>query len=94
MRLFTLIDFRHFILAFFSDAWLLPSYIVHFVMEDSGGGLQKDDQNGPEADRPEFPEGLRIDDNPAPPVLIFVFLGFAVWFILYVVFFGIFGGPV
>lgn len=37
---------------------------------------------------------FRYGNNSIPPVLVFLFIGFIVWFICYVVFFGFLGGPV
>ena len=38
--------------------------------------------------------GFRDRSRPVPAVMIFVYAGFAVWAVLYVVFFGVFGGPI
>ena len=40
-----------------------------------------------------YPDGIEARDNPVPPVLIFLYLGFLVWFIFYVIFFGLKRGP-
>jgi hypothetical protein len=100
MRLFTLIDFHHFLLALFLGG---AAAIVVYLAFRYGGG-----SNGKEADAGEgeggenidgeayhrYPDGIGIGDNPMPPVLMFVLIGFIVWLICYAVFFGIFGGPV
>jgi hypothetical protein len=38
--------------------------------------------------------GFRDRSRPVPAVMIFVYAGFAVWAVLYLVFFGIMGGPI
>ena len=93
MRFFTLLDFQHFILAFFLG--LAAALVVYLAFRYTGRrNYEGDDGGGEGMAPPEYPEGLRIGDNPVPPVLVFLFLGFLVWFVFYVIIFGIFGGPV
>jgi hypothetical protein len=89
MRLFTLIDFRHLVLAFFLGCM---AAMVLYVAFRYGGTGRKGGEGRREME--EFPDGLRAGNSPVPLVLILVFTGFAVWFVLYAVFFGILGGPV
>ena len=95
MRLFTLIDFHHFLLGLFLG---VAAAIVIFLAFRYGGRETGGNENGGGGDLPahseEYPEGLRIRNNPVPPVIVFVFIGFVVWFVFYVIFFGIFGRPV
>jgi hypothetical protein len=93
MRFFTLADFQHFILAFFLG--LVAALVVYLAFRYRGSRGQPGEGSLVEegAEPPEYPEGLRIGDNPVPPILILLFLGFVVWFVVYVVVFGIFGGP-
>ena len=37
---------------------------------------------------------FRDRSRPVPAVMVFVYVGFAVWAVLYVIFFGILGGPI
>ncbi len=37
--------------------------------------------------------GSRSKTHPLPPVVLFVFIGFAVWFVCYVIFWGLKAGP-
>jgi hypothetical protein len=95
MRLFTLIDFHHFLLGLFLG--VAAAVVIYLAFRFGGRGAGKNDESiGGDlcAQSEEYPEGLRIGNNPVPPVLVFVFIGFAVWFIFYVIFFGIFGKPV
>jgi hypothetical protein len=66
MRIFTLVDFHHLVLALFLGA--VAALLIYL--------------------------GFRDRSRPIPAVLLFVYAGFAVWTILYVVFFGFLGGPI
>ena len=93
MRFFTLIDFQFLILALFLG--LVAALVVYLAFRYTGGRKPEEDSGGgSEAAHSEYPEGFRIGDNPVPPVLILLFLGFIVWFIFYVFIFGIHGGPI
>jgi hypothetical protein len=93
VRLFTLIDFQHLLLGFFLG--LAAALVIYLAFRYTGKRqLEEKTGEGVEASPSEYPEGFRIEDNPVPPVLILVFLGFIVWFIFYVIIFGIHGGPV
>ena len=95
MRLFTLIDFHHFLLGLFLGA--AAAVVIYLAFRYGGRGAGgNEDNRGENLSAPfeEYPEGLRIGNNPIPPILVLVFIGFAVWFVFYVTFFGIFGGPV
>lgn len=93
MRFFPLIDLQHLLLGFFLG--LAAALVIYLAFRYTGrkssdaSGSRQVDETG-EA----YPEGLRIGDNPVPPVLILLFLGFVVWFICYVLIYGLFGGPV
>jgi hypothetical protein len=91
MRFFTLADFQHFVLAFFLG--LAAALVIYLAFRPTG--MKRGDEEGEEeAATPEYPDGLRIGDNPVPPLLVLLFLGFVVWFIFYVIIFGVLGGPV
>jgi hypothetical protein len=91
MRLFTLLDARDFVIALFLGC--LAALVLYLSFRY--GHSRRNGADG-ETTPPleEYPEGLGIGDNPVPPVLVFLCIGFAVWFVCYVVFFGILGGPV
>jgi hypothetical protein len=91
VRLFALIDFHHFVLALFlGGAAALATYLAFRY-----GGRSGEAGKGGQAEPPceEYPEGIRAGNNPVPPVLLLLFLGFVVWFVCYVIFFGILGDP-
>jgi hypothetical protein len=41
----------------------------------------------------EFPEGLQIEKNPVPPILVFIYTAFFIWAVIYMIVEGIKGGP-
>jgi hypothetical protein len=93
VRLFTLIDIRHLILGFFLG---LAAAVVIYMVFRFGERTQGPDEKGVPAPSKEgegYPDGLRIESNPIPPIFLFLVIGFAVWMILYVIFFGILGDP-
>jgi hypothetical protein len=93
MRFFPLLDFQHFVIALFLG--LAAALVVYLAFRYMGNRRREQDDGGEEVEASsEYPEGLEVGDNPMPPVLIFIFLGFVVWFVFYVVIFGILGGPV
>jgi hypothetical protein len=40
-----------------------------------------------------YPDGIEIENHSFPPLLLFLFFGFIVWLILYVIFFWLERGP-
>jgi hypothetical protein len=66
MRLFTLLDYHHIVLAVFLGCVAALSIYLAF----------------------------RHHSRPVPGILIFVYLGVAVWAVFYVIFVAILGGPV
>jgi hypothetical protein len=90
MRFFTVIDFQHLVLGFFLGlAAALTLYLAF------GEPRHREERKGArgEGDEEDYPEGLRARNHPVPLVLSFVYAGFAVWFIFYVIFVGLKGGP-
>ncbi len=95
MRLFTLIDFRHLVLAFFLGASAaLVIYLSFRYPGKRSRGTGETEEERTAIPEEEYPDGLRIGANPVPPVLVYLFVGFVLWFICYVIFFGILGNPV
>jgi hypothetical protein len=66
MRFFTLMDFRHLILALFLGC--VGALLIYLA--------------------------FRHHSRPVPTVLIFLYAGFAIWAIFYLIFFAMLGGPV
>jgi uncharacterized membrane protein len=65
MRIFTLLDFHHLVLALFLG--FITALSIYL--------------------------GFRHHSRPVPAVLVFIYIGFAIWAVFYVILFGIFGGP-
>jgi hypothetical protein len=88
MRLFALLDAQHLILGIFLG--LVCAILIYLGFQSAG--FSKLRKEGEERES-GYPDGLEIENHPVPPLLLFLFLGFVVWFILYVIFFGLERGP-
>jgi len=66
MRLFTLLDSQHLVLALFLGA--VASLVVYLGFADRS--------------------------RPVPAIMVFVYIGFAAWAVLYLIFFAMRGGPI
>ena len=87
MRFFSLLDFRYYVLAIFLG---LITVLVLYLSFKRTPSEAEDDRS----DLVEFPEGLGSAKHPIPPILLFVYIGFVIWAIIYVIFFGILGKPI
>jgi hypothetical protein len=88
MRLFILLDAQHLLLGIFLG--LICAILVYL-------GFRSARFAGPREQREEretgYPDGIEIENHPPSPLLLFIFFGFVVWLILYVIFFGLKAGP-
>ena len=81
MRFFALLDLQHLVLAFFLGfAAVIVLYLAFRYVPPPDAEEEKD--------APSRKGRKRI-----PPVLIFVYAGFIVWFVAYVIMVGLKGGP-
>lgn len=81
MRFFALLDLQHLVLAFFLGfAAVIVLYLAFRYVPLPDAEEEKDTPSR---------EGRRR----IPPVLIFVYAGFIVWFVAYVIMVGLKGGP-
>ena len=87
MRFFSLLDFRYYILAIFLG---LITVLVLYLSFKRTSSEAEDDRS----DMIEFPERLSSAGHPIPPIVLFVYIGFVLWAIIYVIFFGILGKPI
>ena len=85
MRYFDLLDFQYVVLALFIGIGV--TILLYMAFGWSGISLKR--KEAPE----EFTEGLRIEKNPVPPILIFVYTAFFIWAVVYMIVEGIKGGP-
>ena len=92
MRFFAIPDFQHEILAVFLG--LVTVLLIYLALRSYRYSRERKDEKG--AGEEEFYEsiGVRIKNHPVPPFLLFVILGFIIWFFFYVVIFGVKGGPI
>jgi len=89
MRFFDILDFQYLILAFFLGA---ASVLIIYLGFRSYSFSWKEGPKSAEEEH-EYPGGIRIGTHPIPPLLFFIFIGFGVWFFVYVIFYGILGEP-
>jgi hypothetical protein len=86
MRFFDLLDFQYLVLAIFLG---LIAVILIYLGFQSYSLSQKKKKEVEE----EFPEGIRVQDHPVPPFIIFVVIGFILWAVVYVILYGLRGEP-
>ena len=89
MRFFFLQDFQHWLLSLFLGLILaILVYLGFTAYTDSRS------RAGEEAEEEfTYPDGIRGRNFPAPLFIIFLFLGFLIWAIVYVIFIGM-RGPI
>ena len=85
MRYFDLLDFQYVVLALFIG--IAATIFVYVAFGWSPQLLKR--KQAPE----EFAEGLKIEKNPVPPILVFVYTAFFIWAVVYLIVEGIKGGP-
>ncbi len=89
MRFFDVLDFQYLTLTIFLGAAAL---LIIYLGFRSYSYTWKERPKSVE-DEHEYPGGIRIGTHPIPPLLFFLFIGFGVWFFVYVIFYGILGEP-
>ncbi len=89
MRLLALLDAQHLILGIFLG--VICAIVIYLGFRSAM--FTKPRSKKRERLESGYPDGLEIGDNPFPPLLLFLFLGFVAWFIFYVIFFGVQRGP-
>ena len=89
MRLFTLIDLHHLILALFLG--LAAALTIYLAFRYGPFGKNAQDENE-EGSQEYFDEETTAQRRPVPPVLLFVYIGAAFSIIFYVIF-SILRGP-
>ena len=88
MRYFPLFDFQIVILlSFWGLTLLLLLYIALSKFVASSGRRKGEDE------KEEFPDEIQTLKKPFPLILVFIYGGFIIWAIAYVVVIGIRGGP-
>ncbi len=85
MRFFETIDFQHLVLAICLG--LAAALVIYAAFRN--GRTEGRREEAPMSEGRSVPEVPRTGQNRVPPVLIFLYAGFVVWFIIYVIYFGL-----
>lgn len=89
MRFFFLQDYQHWLLAVFLG--ILLAILVYLAFRSYGHSSERaDERAGQDFD---YPDGIVAKNFPTPPFILFLYIGFVVWAIIYVIFVGIKGEP-
>ncbi len=89
MRFFFLQDYQHWLLAVFLGLVLV--ILVYLAFRSYGYSSERADERAKQEFH--YPDGLTGVNFPTPPFILFLYLGFVIWAICYVIFIGIFQGP-
>jgi hypothetical protein len=85
MRFFGVLDFQYLVLGIFIALVVLILLYLSFSWEAPSRKR--------ESPAEEFPDGLKIEKNPLPPILVFIYSAFLIWAVAYMIVAGIKGGP-
>ncbi len=89
MRFFFLQDYQDWLLAFCLGLILaILVYLGFSAYEDSSARANEKTE-----EEFTYPDGIRGKDFPTPTFILFIYLGFIIWAILYIVFIGL-RGPI
>ncbi len=89
MRFFFLQDFQHWLLSVFLGLVLaILVYLGFTAYTDSRARVGEKEE-----EEFTYPDGIRGKNFPTPYFIIFLYLGFVIWAILYVIFIGM-RGPI
>lgn len=88
MRYFPLLDFQTVVLLIFFGLIILLLLCIAFA-----GRVFSKGKKEREEEIEEFPEGIQTMNKPVPLLLIFIYAGFIIWILAYVIFIGLRGGP-
>ena len=91
MRFFYILNTQHLILGVFFG--LIASLLVYIGFGGFYYSTGKDETGGEGGEDFERREELHPKRRPLPSVVLFLFIGFVVWFVCYVIFQGLKGGP-
>jgi ABC-type antimicrobial peptide transport system permease subunit len=91
MRFFDMLNTQHLILGVFFG--LIAALFVYIGFGASYYSTGKEEGGGESEKAFEHKEGFRSKSRPLPTVVLFLFIGFAVWLVCYVIFRGLKGGP-
>ncbi len=86
MRYFTLLDFQYVVLLVFLGLTALILIYLAFSGYVYGKGRRKRPD-----ETEDYPEGIQVERNRIPPILIFIYIAFILWAVGYVVVIGLRG---
>lgn len=89
MRYFFLQDYQHWLLSAFLG--LVLALLVYLAFSSYRYSRARADEKAEEEFT--YPDGLKGRSHPTPPFILFLYFGFVVWAIFYVIFIGILSGP-
>jgi len=85
MRYFALLDFQYIVLAMFIGIAATILLYIAFGWPGAPRKVQKEPEH--------YADGLQIEKNLVPPLLVFVYSAFLIWAVAYLIVVGIKGGP-
>jgi RsiW-degrading membrane proteinase PrsW (M82 family) len=91
MRFFDILNTQHLILGLFFG--LIAALLVYIGFGGFYYSAGKGEGGGESGEDFEHKEDSRSKHRPLPTVVLFLFIGFVVWLVCYVVFRGLKGGP-
>ena len=89
MRFFFLQDYQHWLLSVFLG--LVLAVLIYLGLRSYWYSSQR---SGGKTERVYYPDGIVGKHFPTTPLILFLYLGFAAWAIIYVIYIGIIGGPI
>jgi hypothetical protein len=90
MRFFFLQDYQHWLLAVFLG--IVLAILVYLAFRSYGYSNERADERARQG--LDHPDGIVGKNFPTPPFILFLYIGLAVWVIIYVIYVGIMGGPI
>lgn len=90
MRFFFLQDYQHWLLSV--GLGLILVILVYLAFRSYGYSREK--MRGKPQEEFHYPDGIEGRNFPTPPFMIFLYFGFVIWAICYVLFIGILKGPI
>ena len=89
MRFFFLLDYQHWLLSV--GLGLVLVILVYLAFRSYGYSQEK--STGKAEERFTYPDGIEGRNFPTPPLILFLYIGFVVWAICYILFVGL-KGPI
>ncbi len=89
MRFFFLQDYQHWLLA--ALLGMVLAVLLHLAFTAYSDSRARSDEKTQEDFT--YPDGIRGKNFPTPVFILFIYLGFVIWAILYVIFIGM-KGPI